>query len=1302
MAEITFEQRVMSSLDDVEQQASGSMYITSSDLELVDDVQRAGGVGQTVGIRFTGINIPHGVNITKAYIQFQAKEVWTGPTSVLIHGENSANAAAFADVTNNVSSRAETAASVTWTLTPWTTIGEAGLAERTPDITSIVQPIVDMAGWSALNSMAFIITGSGTRTAAAYDLNPAAAPLLHIEYVPAAAPVVGNISIGDVSITEGDTGTKTAAFTVSRTGTAAFTVGYATADGTATAGSDYLAASGTLSFAAGQASQTISVPINGDTVVEPDETLFVNLTNATNGGVITRSQGVGTIVNDDGGPVVGNISIGDSSITGGDPGTKTAAFTVSRTGTAAFTVGYATADGTATAGSDYLAASGTLSFAAGQASQTISVPINGDTVVEPDETLFVNLTNATNGGVITRSQGVGTIVNDDGGPVVGNISIGDSSITGGDPGTKTAAFTVSRTGTAAFTVGYATADGTATAGSDYLAASGTLSFAAGQASQTISVPINGDTVVEPDETLFVNLTNATNGGVITRSQGVGTIVNDDVAPTAITFEQRVMSSLDDVEQQASGSMYITSSDLELVDDVQRAGGVGQTVGIRFTGINIPHGVNITKAYIQFQAKEVWTGPTSVLIHGENSANAAAFADVTNNVSSRAATAASVTWTLTPWTTIGEAGLAERTPDITSIVQPIVDMAGWSALNSMAFIITGSGTRTAAAYALNPAAAPLLHIEYVPAAAPVVGNISIGDVSITEGDTGTKTAAFTVSRTGTAAFTVGYATADGTATAGSDYLAASGTLSFAAGQASQTISVPINGDTVVEPDETLFVNLTNATNGGVITRSQGVGTIVNDDGAPVVGNISIGDVSITEGDTGTKMAAFTVSRTGTAAFTVGYATADGTATAGSDYLAASGTLSFAAGQASQTISVPINGDTVVEPDETLFVNLTNATNGGVITRSQGVGTIVNDDGGPVVGNISIGDSSITGGDPGTKTAAFTVSRTGTAAFTVGYATADGTATAGSDYLAASGTLSFAAGQASQTISVPINGDTVVEPDETLFVNLTNATNGGVITRSQGVGTIVNDDGAPPVGQNHAPTDLALLASQPVKENVAGAVAGTLSVSDPDPGETYTYTLSDARFKVVGNLLELKDNIRLDYEREQQVTMNVTATDHGGLSVTKPVTVSVGDVAEARFAALGDFGASDGSQAVADLIGRMGVDFIVTTGDNSYGTTVPIDDQIGKYYSHYIGNYTGAYGSGSAVNNFFPTLGNHDYDDLGINAYLNYFTLPGNERYYDFRMGPVHFFVVGSESNEPDGNSVNSVQAQWLHAGLASSY
>jgi len=124
--------------------------------------------------------------------------------------------------------------------------------------------------------------------------------------------------------------------------------------------------------------------------------------------------------------------------------------------------------------------------------------------------------------------------------------------------------------------------------------------------------------------------------------------------------------------------------------------------------------------------------------------------------------------------------------------------------------------------------------------PDVGNISISDVTISEGDAGTQTATFTVSRTGTAAFAVDFSTADGTATAGSDYLATTGTLSFAADQASQTVSVTINGDTSFEPDETFFVNLTNATNGGTIFDDQGLGTITNDDAAPLVGGQPVPD------------------------------------------------------------------------------------------------------------------------------------------------------------------------------------------------------------------------------------------------------------------------------------------------------------------------------------------------------------------------------------------------------------------------------------------------------------------------------
>lgn len=230
----------------------------------------------------------------------------------------------------------------------------------------------------------------------------------------------------------------------------------------------------------------------------------------------------------------------------------------------------------------------------------------------------------------------------------------------------------------------------------------------------------------------------------------------------------------------------------------------------------------------------------------------------------------------------------------------------------------------------------------PTPTPVVGNISISDVTIAEGNSGTRTATFTVSRTGTAAFAVDFATADGTAAAGSDYLAASGTLNFAAGQASQTVSVTINGDTSDESNETFFLNLSNATNGGTIADSQGLGIITNDDATAVVGNISVSDVTITEGNSGTRTATFTVSHTGSAAFAVSFATANGTATAGSDYVATSGTLTFAAGQATRTVSVTINGDTSVEPNETFFLNLANATNGGTITDGQGLGTITNDD------------------------------------------------------------------------------------------------------------------------------------------------------------------------------------------------------------------------------------------------------------------------------------------------------------------------------------------------------------------------
>ena len=238
-------------------------------------------------------------------------------------------------------------------------------------------------------------------------------------------------------------------------------------------------------------------------------------------------------------------------------------------------------------------------------------------------------------------------------------------------------------------------------------------------------------------------------------------------------------------------------------------------------------------------------------------------------------------------------------------------------------------------------------------------ISIADVSSVEGNSGTKTFNFTVNLSAPSGktVTVNYATANVflSATAGSDYAATSGTLTFSPGQTSQTIPVTVYGDTAVEPDEAFYVNLSAPTN-ATIARGQGVGTILNDDVT-----IQIGSMTVTEGNSGSKIVTFPVTLSTATIYpvTVRYTTADGTATAGSDYAATSGTLTFSPGQKSQTIAVPIYGDMVSEPDETFYVNLSAPTNA-VIGVGQARCTILDDDGVPTVATpASATPSPVTG-------------------------------------------------------------------------------------------------------------------------------------------------------------------------------------------------------------------------------------------------------------------------------------------------------------------------------------------------------
>jgi hypothetical protein len=169
------------------------------------------------------------------------------------------------------------------------------------------------------------------------------------------------------------------------------------------------------------------------------------------------------------------------------------------------------------------------------------------------------------------------------------------------------------------------------------------------------------------------------------------------------------------------------------------------------------------------------------------------------------------------------------------------------------------------------------------------------------------------------------------------------------------------------------------------------------------------------------------------------------------------------------------------------------------------------------------------------------------------------------------------------------------------------------------------------------------------------------------------------------------------------------DRADVNVADRMVLATGQTV--RFAVFGDYGdGSDGALEVAALVAELNPDFIVTTRDNSYDNA-DYETNVGQLYSEYIGAYQGRFGAGSDTNRFFPSLGDHEYSDGGIEPYLDYFTLPGdgvrstltsgNERYYDFTIGPVHVFILNVQPQEPDGSTRSSMQAEWLQRTMAES-
>ena len=792
------------------------------------------------------------------------------------------------------------------------------------------------------------------------------------------------LSIVDVAVVEGNGGTVNAGFTVTLSAASALpvTVSWATAQGTATlAGADFVAASGSVRFLPGQVSQQLFVVVNGDLLDEgTSEEFTVVLSNAVDAS-IAKGTGVGTITDDDDPPT---LSIADATVNEGNTGTVNATFTVSQSTASGLpvTVDFATAEGTATlADSDYADTSGTLTFLPGAPlTQAITVAVNGDLTDEGvSETFTVSLSGEVNA-TIAAGTATGTIVDDEGPPT---LWIEDVTVTEGDVGTVDAVFTVTQSALSADTVrvDFATTNGTALAGVDYVANSGTLTFPPGTVTQTVTVLVNGDLLDEGvSETFTFNLSNPTNATIVDPSE-TGTITDDDTAAFA-------------------------------VNDIVVLEGNGGTTSAVFT---------VTKSLQSSQAVSVGF----------------ATADGTATVAGNDYVAASGALTFLP--------NAPLTQSVTVLVNGDLLDEGDSEVFTL-----GLNNVAGATIADGTANGTITDDDDQP-------TLSITGVTVTEGNSGTVDATFTVTQSAVSGLpvSVNFSTVDGSATvAGSDYAAQSGTLTFpAGGSLTQPITVTVNGDLLDEGTfEDFSIQLTGAVNASIATASA-TGTINDDETA----TLSIDDVVIGEGNAGTTNAVFTVTKSleSSQAVTVAFATADGTATGDFDYVTTSGTLTFpVGGSLTQEITVTVNGDVLDEGDAEDYTVVLSSPVNVSISKGTANGTITDDDDQPT---LSIAHATVA---EGAGTATFTVSLSAISGLDVSadYATADLTATAGSDYTAVPTTqLQIPAGSLSTTVTVPILQDALDEIDEVFRVDLSSAIN-ATIADGTANGTITDDDTA----------------------------------------------------------------------------------------------------------------------------------------------------------------------------------------------------------------------------------------------------
>ena len=441
------------------------------------------------------------------------------------------------------------------------------------------------------------------------------------------------------------------------------------------------------------------------------------------------------------------------------------------------------------------------------------------------------------------------------------------------------------------------------------------------------------------------------------------------------------------------------------------------------------------------------------------------------------------------------------------------------------------------------------------------SLSVADVAFTEGEAGAVKFTITLSSAASVPVTVQYATVPGTALAGSDYFGKTGTLTFNAGQTTKNLWVGVKNDNVAEAEETFALQLSNPNN-ATISKADGIVTITDDEsgGGGGSASLSVADVAFTEGQAGAVKFTITLSSAASGPVTVQYATVPGAALAGSDYSGKTGTLTFNVGQTTKNLWVGVKNDNVAEAEETFALQLSNPNNA-TIAKANGVVTITDDEtgGGGGSASLSVADAAITEGAAGAVKFTVSLSAAVSTNVTVKYATANGTAIAGSDYFSKNGTLTFNAGQTTKNVWVGVKNDSQAESEETFILHLSNPAN-ATITDPDGTATITDDDSGGGGGNGGS-----LSINNATKKEGTGAAKLTVTLSSASTaqvkvkyktvngsatsGPDYTYKAGTLTF----NPGETSKNIWVPVKGDSVTDPNETFT----VRLSNPINATIAD-------------------------------------------------------------------------------------------------------------------------------------------------